>query len=315
MVHHGERLDGPHQARQGDRNPRQWVRALLQRIHIRPPILVGARQAGFTLLEAILALTLSSAIVALVASVFLAQNDFYRLVVQRTRVQDNLRAVTDLIASEIRGVSGGGVTTAESGQFIIRLPLAVGGVCDPEAGGGRVYMPGLSEIDGDDVAGYATQDAAGDWTFTADPWSNILVSSGASDAGDCADESGADTLGAAQDFGHLQITGGPTVGAAIMIWQEVEFKIDVSELDPTTLAVFRGATGDELREFATGITPDAKFEYSKGTSTFYSSLVGADLEIIDAIRVTASAIASDSPGTNSGFEHEWIVKIPLRNSN
>ena len=45
------------------------------------------------------ALTLSSVIVALVSSVFLTQNNFYRFVIQRTRVQDNLRVVTDLIGS------------------------------------------------------------------------------------------------------------------------------------------------------------------------------------------------------------------------
>ena len=60
-----------------------------------------------------MALTLSSVIVTLVSSVFLTQNNFYRSVVQRTRVQDNLRVATDLIASEVRAVAGGGVTTAE----------------------------------------------------------------------------------------------------------------------------------------------------------------------------------------------------------
>ena len=129
MVHHRERLDSAHQARAGDRHPRKWSRARLQRIHLQRATLVGVRQAGFTLLEAILALTLSSVIVGLVSSVFLAQNDFYRLVVQRTRVQDNLRVVTDLIASEIRGASNGGVITAESRRFVVRLPLTVGGVC------------------------------------------------------------------------------------------------------------------------------------------------------------------------------------------
>ena len=59
-------------------------------------------------------------IVTLVSSVFLTQNNFYRTVVQRTRVQDNIRAMTDLIASEVRGVAGGGVTTAESRRFVVR---------------------------------------------------------------------------------------------------------------------------------------------------------------------------------------------------
>ena len=277
--------------------------------------MVASRNTGgFTFLEAILALTLSSLIVSLVASVFWAQNDFYALVVERAKVHDNLRVVSDLIASEIRGVSGGGVTTAQSRQFVVRLPLAMGGICD---GGGvaRVYMPGLSDIDSSDVAGYANVDANGDWVYTAGTWGSILFSSGSSDAAVCASNVAADTAGASQDFGRVSVSS-VAVGEVIMIWQQVEFKIDESELDPTTLAVFRGVTGGTLREFATGITPDTKFEYSKDGSTFLSSISGAPaLDSIEVIRVTASAIASDSLGAVDAYEYEWTVKIPLRNSN
>ena len=106
--------------------PFQRIGPVLHGVDLRHPILVGSRNTrGFTFLEAILALTLSSLIVALVASVFWAQNDFYALVVERAKVHDNLRVVSDLIASEIRGVSGGGVTTAQSRQFVVRLPLAM----------------------------------------------------------------------------------------------------------------------------------------------------------------------------------------------
>ena len=246
---------------------------------------------------------------------FLAQNDFYALVVERAQVHDNLRVVSDLIASEIRGVSSGGVTAAESRRFVVRLPLAVGGVCHAQASHGRVYMPGLADIATDEVAGYARQDANGDWTYTSDTWSNLRVSSGSSDAGECATRSGADTVGAQTDFGRLLISGGTTLGEAIMIWQEVEFKIERSELDPTTLAVFRGVTGDTLREFATGIAPATKFEYTKDGSTFSNSITGAALDSIEAIRVTAAAIASDSIGAIDAYEYQWTVKIPLRNSN
>ena len=142
MVGSHKRLDGRPAARGrlGHALERFW--AVLQRCHLRGPLLVGSRRAGFTLLEAMIALTLSSVIVALVSSVFLTQNNYYRSVVQRTRVQDNLRVVMDLIASEVRGVAGGGVTVAESRRFVVRLPIAMGGVCHAQAGHGRVYMPG-----------------------------------------------------------------------------------------------------------------------------------------------------------------------------
>ena len=261
------------------------------------------------------ALTLSTLIVSLVASVFLAQNDFYGLVMGRSKVQDNLRVVSDLIASEIRGISEGGVLLAQSKRFVVRLPLAVGGVCHAQASHGRVFMPGLSGISSSEVAGYARQDANGDWTYSTDTWSNLLVSSGSADADECATRSGADTVGATQDFGRLLISGGTTLGEAIMIWQEVEFRVATSDLDPTTMAVYRGVTGDALREFATGITSSTSFAYSKDGTTFLETITGTALDSIQVLQVTASAIASESSGTNDPYEYEWTVKIPLKNSN
>ena len=217
-------------------------------------------------------------IVTLVSSVFLTQNNFYRFVVQRTRVQDNLRAVTDLIASEVRSVGGGGVTTAESRRFVVHLPIAMGGVCRADVGHGHVYMPGLAEIDG--RRGRWIRHAGrrnGDWTYTADTWSTLLVSSGSVDANDCLTSSGADTVGAIADFGHLLI-GGTTLGEVIMIYRDVEFKIDQSELEPRTLAVFRKVSGDSLREFVTGIMPVTKFQYRlPSTGIYQNSITGASI--------------------------------------
>jgi hypothetical protein len=56
----------------------------------------------------------------------------------------------------------------------------------------------------------------GNWTYTADTWSSLLVSSGVADAAQCATISGADTVGATQDYGRLLIAGGTTLGETIM---------------------------------------------------------------------------------------------------
>ena len=223
--------------------------------------------------------------------------------------------MTDLIASEVRGVAGCGVTTAESRNLVVHLPIAMGGVCHRQGQHGRVYMPGLSEIDGDEVAGYARQDASGDWTYTPDTWSNLLVSSGSNDADECLTRSGADTVGAIADFGRFAIPGGTTLGEVIMVYREVEFKIAQSTLRPETLAVYRGVTGDELREFATGISPDTKFQYRLPSLAYQNSVTGTSLADIENIRVVASAIATDSVGGIESYSYEWTLGIPLKNKN
>ncbi len=141
------------------------------------------------------------------------------------------------------------------------------------------------------------------------------MSSGSNDADECLTRNGADTVGAIADFGRLSIPGGTTLGEVIMIYRDVEFKIDRSQLDPNTLAVYRGVTGDTLREFATGITPDTKFQYRLPSSTYQNSITGASLATIENIRVITSAIATDSIGGVESYSYEWTVGIPLRNSN
>jgi hypothetical protein len=100
-----------------------------------------------------------------------------------------------------------------------------------------------------------------------------------------------------------------------MIYREVEFKIDRSQLNPNTLAVYRGVSGDTLREFATGITPATRFQYRLPSSTYQNSITGASLSAIENIRVITSAIATDSIGGVESYTYEWTVGIPLRNRN
>ena len=176
-------------------------------------------------------------------------------------------------------------------------------------------MPGLSEIYGNEVAGYARQDGAGNWTYTADTWSNLLVSSGSGDANECLTLNGADTVGAIADFAQLNISGTTTLGEVIMIYRDVEFKIDQSALEPRTLAVYRGVTGDTPREFVTGIMPATKFQYRLPSGAYQNSITGASLASIENIRVIASAIATDSIGGIASYSYEWTVGIPLRNKN
>ena len=141
------------------------------------------------------------------------------------------------------------------------------------------------------------------------------MSSGSNDADECLTRNGADTVGATADFGRLLISGGTTLGEVIMIYREVEFKIQQSDLYPQTLAVYRGVTGDELREFATGITTDTKFQYRVPGGSYQNSIGDSQLANIENIRVVASAIATDSIGGIKSYSYEWTVSIPLRNKN
>ncbi len=191
--------------------------------------------------------------VGLVTSVFLVQNSFYASVAERSEVQDNLRSVTQLIASEARGVAPGGVLVADSTRFAFRVPMRVAGVCDTRIGSHvLVRIPQFTQMSTADMSGYALHDAAGDWDFRASTWAALFDGPAASTAADCA-ANGADTTGIVSDFVTLSIPDPVAVGDVVMIYREVELSIAISTLDPTTLGLYRGRYGSPLVEFASGM--------------------------------------------------------------
>lgn len=266
---------------------------------------------GFTLLEALIALTLSTIIVALVSSVFLAQNNFFATVSNQSTVQDNVRTMTAVLASEIRGISPGGVRLAAADRFAVRVPLAIGGVCDPRASQVRVHLSGFADIDTGAVVGYAVGGGSGAWTYQTATWASIFSSSGATDAGACA-TNGADTAGAAADFVNLNIAGVPT-GDLVMLFSEVEYSIAASVLQPGSLALYRGPFGGTLTELVTGLTADAGFQYRRGDSIYYDAVVAGDLLTIDGLRLTALGTVAEAPA-GTAFTFGWTVKIPMESS-
>ncbi|GMR12227.1 MAG: hypothetical protein BMS9Abin29_0416 [Gemmatimonadota bacterium] len=280
---------------------------LILREHVRSTPLVTGRR-GFTLVEAIIALTISTLLVGLVTSVFLAQNSFYASVAERGEVQDNLRSITQLIASEARAVAPGGVIVADSTRFAIRVPMRVAGLC---AGGDRVRIPRFAQMSTADMSGYAIHDGSGNWDFRTSTWAGLFDRVDATAAGRCADN-GADTAGIVPDFVNLTIPDPMAVGDVVMIYREVEFLIAVSTLDPTRQGLFRGPYGGSLVEFASGLTNVTHFQYRLGTSTYQTSVAPANLQLVDGVRLIA--VAESNRTATGGYAYGWTVDIPLKNS-
>lgn len=246
--------------------------------------------------------------VGLVTSVFLVQNSFYASVAERTEVQDNLRSVTQLIASEARGVAPGGVLVADSTRFAFRVPMRIAGLC---AGGDRVFIPRFAQMSTADMSGYAIQDGSGNWDFRASTWAGLFDRVDATAAGRCADN-GADTAGIVPDFVNLSIPDPMTLGDVIMIYREVELTVAVSTLDPTYQGLFRGPYGGSLVEFATGLTGATHFQYRLGTPTYQTSVLPANLPLVDGVRLVVVSEANRTAA--GGYTYGWSVDIPLKNS-
>lgn len=282
----------------------------------RAPRRVEPEATGFTLVETLISLVLSSFIIVLVSHTFLVQNQFYATQTLRVGAQDNVRAATELMASEIRNTTEGGVVVAGARTLTVRSPMAVGIFCDINGSGnnGEVMTEGgQSALVTDEVGGLALRNGA-TWSFVNATWGSVNGSD-ASSAANCA-ANGADTLGAADEFHRL--TGlttlfpspAPVEGDAVMIFRETTFTIRQSQLDTTTLALYRQPYGGTAVEFATGIDTTAQFQYRDGAS--YVDTVPAGLANIDAVRIVADARKPAPTGGVDDIVFGWSINVPLR---
>ena len=282
--------------------------------------MVGAR-AGFSLVEATVALTLSSLIIVMVAGTFLAQNRSYQVQLGVTDAHHNARAVTELLSSELRLVMEGGVVLAENDEISVRTPIVVAAVCWTDGVLVGVHTEGgeaAIETRAEEMTGFGVMDGVGGWDYYDVDWTTIDDASSSSVvAGFCYDN-GADTVGARNNFHSLKNLDSyhptvPDVGEVILLFSKTTFKFQTSVLDPTTVGLFRQINGETLAEFATGMDSTAQFQYRTGTSSYLASVSGAALGDVDVVRVVSEVREPAPPGIEGEIQYGWSVNIALRN--
>lgn len=262
------------------------------------------------------ALAISAILVMLVGSVFLVQNRFYAVQTARAGVHDNARSVTSVLGSELRSVMPGGIVLASHDEITIRSPLMVGVVCALQGQNVDLFMEaGAGGFDTTEMAGFALRDAStGHWSYYHATWAN-LVGSGGPPWLKCRGN-GADTTGAQTSFRRLgyidnYAPSDPGLTDVVMIFRETHFKIQTSTLDPSTLGLFRGAYGQPLVEYVTGLDPTAGFEYRTGGSTYATSVGLFALDSIDAVRVVAEARKRPQTGQHEDVTYGWSTDFIL----
>jgi prepilin-type N-terminal cleavage/methylation domain-containing protein len=273
---------------------------------------------GFTLLEALIAMVLSSVVVMLVTSVFVVQNRFYSQVVNRASLHESVRTSAALVSSDLRGLASGGVVAAEPDSLVIRAPLAMGVVCGVDQREAYVFLPlGGSAFRADEVSGYGLRDPAGSWSYTSADWSSVHRASGSGPAGVCAGV-GAEVEGASEDFHRLDDLAGSgalKVGDMVMVFQERVLKIGVSALDPSSKAIYRGRPGGTLAEVATGLSEESGFWYGTPAEQGLRRWVRGrgNLEGVNKIQFVAAGAAPSGRLGVSPSTFQLTVTVPPKN--
>lgn len=278
------------------------------------------RRAGFTLAEAVVALAIGSIVVVLVSTVFLVQNRYYALQLQRSVAHDNARTATELVSGELRSVMRGGFVVAERERMVVRSPIVLAVVCNVFGGGPvTVHLEGgVVGLATEEVAGFAVRDAATAlWSYYDIPGWSTIDQPGGSSAADCAAK-GADTTGIANEFERLRRLDDyhgalPVVGDVLMLYRNLEYRYQASVMDPASVGLFRGVYGDTLQELVTGMDTTAGFQYRAGAPGYQDVVGAAGLSTIDAVRLVALARQRAETGGRSDVTFGWSVNVYLRN--
>lgn len=273
---------------------------------------------GFTLVETLVAMLLSSVLIILVSTTFLVQNQYYSTQTLHAGAHDNARVATERVAGELRSAMEDGITVAGPRTLTVRSPIVVAMVCDVQGNNVHVHFEGgAAGLDTDEVAGVAVRDSTtGSWTYATATWAALNVGS-AGAATDCAAE-GAVTTGATGEFhtiGPLNtlFAAMPVEGVALMLYRETTFKILLSQLEPGRLGLFRRAYGGSFVEFATGMDANMRFRYRTGGATYADTILSASLPNIDAVHIFAEARKRARTGGQQDVTFGWDVTVALPN--
>jgi len=270
---------------------------------------------GFTLVESIIALVLSSLVIMLVSTTFLVQNRYQARQVALAAVHDYARAATEVVASDLRSSMRGGIILAANKSITVRSPVAVGAVCGHAGTLVDVYLDGgVAQLDIGEVAGAAIHRAAtGTWDYERADWS-FLNGGSLGSAARCAGQ-GADTTGVSGSFHAIRdpFTGTPAVGDLVMLFRETTYSVAPSVLEPRAHGLFREPYGRSAVEVVSGLDSIAEFRYRTGGTTYQAAVTGTGVPDIDAVRLVFEARrpGESGPGTDATFG--WGRNVLLRN--
>jgi prepilin-type N-terminal cleavage/methylation domain-containing protein len=263
------------------------------------------RARGFTLVEALLAITLAGVLASAALSLLLGQRRFYERSAETIYARQSVRASLDLIAAEVRQASAADILAAAPDSLVFRFDVTRAVVCD-STGPDEVVLLVFDSVRAPNVpAGFRGAAVSGpyDSTFVyADGWFAKPVEKGAGPRLVCS------AAGAPVDLPpsrYRRVAGWtarvgrlPLRGALVRSYGRLSLRVDPSSFEQG-LAIRRN--GQELAApFAIG----SGFRYLLEDGSELGSVGSRDLGRIRAVRVRLQAADPRGvPGTQAAVEH------------
>lgn len=275
--------------------------------------------AGFTLVELLVALVAGGIMAGGVVTLLMGQNRFYGSTDDAVHARQSLRATSDLLATELRMIHAadpGDLITADADRLTFRMDTHRGVVC--EVSSDDVYVFLFSQPSAPNVKrtgrGHAVREAYRGSTWSYGGWDPMSGSFSRADseshaiARTCEGDGGP----TATDANHRQFVlfagwGGASVpedGAILRIFGEVTYEFGPSSFGSGT-AIFRNG-----QELAAPFESDAAFSYVTGEGV-RNSVGSGSFDTVERVRMHATARGDG--GNRYDVARDLQFDVPLRN--
>lgn len=268
-------------------------------------------QTGFTLVEMIITITVTTVLGAGILSLLLGQNRFYGHNDDAIYAEQSIRAAVDLMSAELRMASPSDVMAATSDSVSVRFDLVRAVVCAVTAGDQTAVFVYDTVSNANLPSGFRGGAFSGpyDSAFVyADGW--IGTTSGSGSAKNTCVDNGAPDLTGTQLYRRVSGWGAgfgavPVQGSIVRSYGRLTYRFADSGFGPG-LAVWRNS-----QELVSPFDSGARFRYVLDDGSVVTSVAPAQFNQIRMIRIEATAIGDgvDRYGVKRTIEHS----IPLRN--
>jgi len=255
--------------------------------------MAGAR-AGFTLIELIIALTLTAIIGTAITALFVTQERAFDTQTKLQSARDVTRGARNLITSELRMLDrDSGVVAATSTMLELRVPFALGVSCGLSGG----LVVNLLPVDSgmyaySEYAGYAVR------SFTNGRYQYVpKTGNPASASASVCINNGVDTVPGGRT---LQLSPGvaASAGAPVMLWQVIRYYFAQSQQVPGRRALYRAVPAlNQTEEIIAPFADSAHFEFYVDGSNTPATAAPANLRSLTGIELVLDAL-SERPRTD-----------------
>ena len=267
---------------------------------------------GFTLPDLLVTLVVMGVIGASLAQVMVVQSQFYSKQEGRSAARAVSRSASNIIMSDLRMIeTSNGVVAATPTSLTLRVPYAMGIVCDNSGGGTDVTLPPVDSVILAEAgfSGYAWRDASGNYNYVESG-----VSLGNGSAASCTANGLTAIAGGTMRRLAPPAPMAVVPGTPVFLYQRVVYSLTTSVSVPGSIGLWRTIVDRSLaEEIVAPFDSSAVFRFFVDGSPTAQAAVPSPLSDIRGIELQLTGINERAHNRNLEERTPYTTAVFFKN--